>query len=139
MTAALLERLIRIVIVDDNALERGTLRFILERFPNLKVLGEVGDGYAAIDMVVDFQPDVVLMDVRMPVLDGIEATRIISSQFPDTKVIVLTMDSDKAYSDEAYRAGACQFLTKDCGEEKLLTAINECSPGRRMISGYSLH
>jgi len=139
MTAALLERLIRIVIVDDNALERGTLRLILERFPNLKVLGEVGDGYAAIEMVVDFQPDVVLMNVRMPVLDGIEATRIISSQFPDTKVILFTMDLDKTYSEVAYQAGACQYITKDCSKEKLLYAIKECSPGQRMIAEHPLN
>ena len=139
MTAALLEPLISIVIVDDNAIERGALRFILERFPNLRVLGEVGDGYAAIDMVVDLQPDVVLMDISMPVLDGIEATRIISSQFPDTQVIVLTMHADNAYSDVAYQAGACQFLTKDCGKEKLINAIRECAPGQRKIAGHPLY
>jgi DNA-binding NarL/FixJ family response regulator len=103
------------------------------------VLGEVGDGYAAIEMVVDFQPDVVLMNVRMPVLDGIEATRIISSQFPDTKVILFTMDLDKTYSEVAYQAGACQYITKDCSKEKLLYAIKECSPGQRMIAEHPLN
>jgi DNA-binding NarL/FixJ family response regulator len=79
-------------------------------------------------MVEFLHPDVVLMDISMPVLDGIEATRIISSRFPDTKIIILTMHSDQTYADTALQAGACRFLTKDCGKEKLLDAIRECSP-----------
>ena len=63
----------------------------------------------------------------MPILDGIEATRIITSKFPDTKVIVLTMHTDETFSDRAYQAGACQFLAKDCGKKKLLSAIKDCS------------
>jgi DNA-binding NarL/FixJ family response regulator len=138
MTAAVLELLIRIGIVDDNSLARGTLRFFLERFPNLKVVAEADNGTAAITMVEVFRPDVVLMNVSMPVLDGIEATRIIRSKFPDTKVIVLSMHPDQTYSDNAFQAGACQFLTKECGKEKLLTAIKECSPGQRRIAGHPL-
>jgi DNA-binding NarL/FixJ family response regulator len=127
MNAVILDRLISVGIVDDNELVRNTLRFILGCSPNIKVVGEAENGSEAIAMVEAFQPDVVLMDISMPVLDGIRATRSITSNFPDTKVIVLTMHTDQAYSDTALQAGACQFLTKDCGKEKLLNAIKECS------------
>ena len=139
MTAVLLDRVIRVLIADDNVLERGALRLVLERFPNIMVLGEAGDGYSAIDMVVDLQPDIVLMDVSMPVLDGIEATRIISSQFPETKVVVITMRNDQTYADTALQAGACKFLTKDCGREKLLNAIRDCLSGSYRVVGNALH
>lgn len=127
MTAVLLERLIGVVVVDDNLLMRGALRLVLERFPNLEVLGEAVDGYEAIEMVVDLNPDVVLMDAGLPVLGGIEATRIISSQFPETRVVLLAVHSDQTQSDLALQAGACQFLAKDCGQEKLIEAIKACS------------
>lgn len=139
MTAVLLERVIRILIVDDNVLERGALRFVLERFPNIKVVGEVGDGYSAIDMVMDLQPDIALMDISLPVLDGIEATRIISSQFPETKVVVLTMHNDQAYAHTALHAGACKLLTKDCGRENLIDAIKDCSSAPSRAVGHSTH
>ncbi len=139
MTAILLERLIGVVVVDDNFLKRGALRFSLERFPNLKVLGEAVDGYEAIEMVVDLNPDVVLMDISLPVLGGIEATRIISSQFPETRVIALTMHRDQTKSDLALQAGACRFLTKDCGQEKLLDAIKACSSGPFKVVGHPPH
>lgn len=139
MTAVVLDRLIRIGIVDDNELVRGTLRFLLDCSPNLKVVGEAENGSEAIAMVEVFQPDVVLMDVSMPVLDGIKATRIIRSKFPDTQVIVLTMQTDQTYSDTALQAGACQFLTKDCGKEKLLNAIKECSSAPSKVVGHPPH
>jgi len=91
------------------------------------VVAEAENGSAGISLVDLMRPNVVLMDISMPILDGIEATRIISSKFPDTKVIVLTMHTDQTYSDTALQAGACQFLAKDCDKEKLLNAIKECS------------
>lgn len=139
MTAVILDRFIRIGIVDDNELVRGTLRFLLDCSPNLKVVGEAENGSEAIAMVEVFQPDVVLMDVSMPVLDGIKATRIIRSKFPDTQVIVLTMHTDQTHSDTALQAGACQFLTKDCGKEKLLNAIKECSSAPSKVVGHPPH
>jgi DNA-binding NarL/FixJ family response regulator len=67
------------------------------------------------------------MDINMPVLNGFDATRIITTEFPDTKVIVLTMHTDEAFSDRAHKAGACHFLSKDCGKENLFNAIEHCS------------
>ena len=139
MKAAILGRLIRVGIVDDNELVRDTLRLILGCSPNIKVVAEAENGYEAIAMVEAFQPDVVLMDISMPVLNGIQATRSITSNFPDTKVIVLAMHTDQTSSDTALQAGACQFLTKDFGREKLLNAIMECSPGRSKVAGNAPH
>ena len=139
MAAVILDRLIRIGIVDDNELVRRTLHSILDCSPNLKVVAEAENGSAAISLVELMRPDVVLMDISMPVLDGIEATRTITAKFPDTKVVVLSIHTDQAYSDTALQAGACRFLTKDCGREKLLNAIKECSPGPSKVVGHSPH
>ena len=139
MAALFLDRPIRVGIVDDNELVRRTLHSILGCSPNLKVIAEAENGSTAISLVELMRPDVVLMDISMPVLDGIEATRIISANFPDTKVVVLTMHTDPTYADTALQAGACRFLTKDCGREKLLNAIRECSPGPSKIVGHSPH
>jgi two-component system nitrate/nitrite response regulator NarL len=97
--------------------------------PNLQVVAEA-DGLAAIQAVEKHRPDVVLMDISMPVLNGFDATRIITTNFPHTKVIVLTMNTDEIFSDRAYRAGACRFLAKDCDKEKLFSAIKHCSLGQ---------
>jgi DNA-binding NarL/FixJ family response regulator len=70
------------------------------------------------------------MDISMPVLNGFDATRIIRTNFPHTKVIVITMNTDEIFSDRAYRAGACRFLAKDCDKEKLFSAIKHCSLGQ---------
>ena len=139
MAAVIIDRLIRVGIVDDNELVRRTLHSILDCSPNLRVVAEAENGSAGISLVELLQPDVVLMDINMPVLDGIEATRTISSRFPDTKVIILTMHSDQTYADTALQAGACRFLTKDCGKEKLLNAIRDCSPGPFKVVGHPPH
>ena len=139
MAAVILDRLIRIAIVGVNELFRSILHSSLDRLPNLRVVAEAVNGAEAIAMVEFLHPDVVLMDISMPVLDGIEATRTISSRVPDTKVIILTMHSDQTYADTALQAGACRFLTKDCGKKKLIDAIRECSPGPFRVVGHPPH
>jgi DNA-binding NarL/FixJ family response regulator len=139
MNAVILDRLIRIGIADDNKLVRETLRLMLDCSPNIQVVGEAENGSEAIAMVEAFQPDVVLMDISMPVVNGIQATRSITSNFPDTKVIVLGMPTDQTSSDTALQAGACQFLTKDCGRGKLLNAIKECSSAPLKVVGHPPH
>ena len=74
------------------------------------------------------RPRVVLMDINMPVLNGFDATRIIKIKFPETRVIVLTVSTDETFSERAYKAGACNFLAKDCGKETLFSAIMHCTP-----------
>ena len=130
---------IRIVVVDDSPLYRRVICTMLKEEPNLQVVAEAGDGVYAIQAVKTHRPDVVLMDIIMPVIDGIEATRSITSNFPETKVIVFTMFIDQTYSDMAFKAGACRFITKDCGKEKLLDAIKGCSQAPVSVDGHPPH
>jgi DNA-binding NarL/FixJ family response regulator len=120
--------LVRIVIADDSRVYRKTICSILQKTADLQVVAEAEHGLAAIQAVEEHRPDVVLMDVRMPVLDGIEATRIIKSKFPGTRVLVLTMNTDKSCSDRAYQVGACGFLSKGCDKNEIVRAIKDCSP-----------
>jgi two-component system nitrate/nitrite response regulator NarL len=105
----------------------------------LQVVAEAGDGVYALQAIKTHRPDIVLMDITLPYLNGIEATRKIRSNFPNTKVIILTMHSDQAFSDIATQAGACQFLTKDCSKEKILQAIRECLPGPLRVARQPAH
>jgi DNA-binding NarL/FixJ family response regulator len=140
MTAVILDRLIRVGIVDDNELVRRTLHTMLDCSPKLRVVAEAADGSAGLSLVELMQPDVVVMDISMPDMDGIEATRTITSRFPETKVVVLTMQNDDSVSSEAaLQAGACRFLTKDCGRESLINAITECAPGPTRVVGNPPH
>jgi two-component system response regulator DegU len=101
---------------------------------DLEVVAEAEDGFAAIDMVERHKPDAVLMDLNMPNLNGIEATRIITSRYPCTKVIVLTMHTDPEYAKEATRAGACSFLPKGCGRDEIVSAIKSCLQEQPSVS-----
>lgn len=139
MTAFISDRPIRIGIVDDNDLHRGILHESLDLIPELEVVAEAKNGAEAVSMVEFLHPDIVLMDVNMPVLNGIEATRIISAKFSDTKVIILTLYGDRTLSDTAREAGACQFLNKLCGQEKLFQAIKRCSTGPTRLVGHKPH
>jgi len=130
---------IRIVIVDDSPLYREMVRKVLEKQPNLQVVAEAGDGVYALQAIKTHRPDIVLMDITLPFLNGIEAARKIRTNFPKTKVIILTMHTDQAFSDMATQAGACRFLTKDCGREILLQAIRECSTSPSRIVGHPPH
>jgi two-component system nitrate/nitrite response regulator NarL len=114
---------IRIVVVDDSPLYRGVICNMLEKHPNLQVVAEAGDGHAAVQAVEEHEPDVVLMDVSMPVLNGIDATRIIKSKYPDVRVIILSMHDLESISETACKAGACWCLTKGCSPKKIIEAI----------------
>ena len=117
-----MDRKIRIGIADDNAMFRKILRSTIVMQPGIKVVGEAEDGSSAIAMVEKHRPEIVLMDISMPVLDGIEATRIIRSKFPGTRVLVLTMHTVEIFSDLAYQAVACGLLARivvkmNCSEQ----------------------
>ena len=139
MAAFISDRPIRIGIVDNNDLFRSILHRSLDQIPSLTVVAEAKNGAEAVGMVEVLHPDIVLMDVSMPVLNGIEATRIISSKFSDTKVIILTLYGDRSLSDTAREAGACQLLNKYCGQEKLFQSIKECSTGSLRVIGNPPH
>lgn len=112
---------IRVLIVEDRARSRKALAALLQTCAELEVVGEATNGEQALDLVEHYHPDVVLMDVQMPQLDGIQATRAIKERWPEVRVIVLTMY--RKYRGEAHRAGADAFLEKGCPANDLLAEI----------------
>jgi DNA-binding NarL/FixJ family response regulator len=139
--------MIRVVIADDQTLVRRGFRLILEVEPDLEVVGEAADGAAAVACCRDLQPDIVLMDVRMPGLDGIDATRQVTSDSScaKTRVVMLTTFDMDQYVYEALEAGASGFLLKDAQPELLIAGIRAVHAGesllapsvtRRMIAAY---
>jgi DNA-binding NarL/FixJ family response regulator/class 3 adenylate cyclase len=126
---------VRVLIVDDQALVRAGFRMILEAESDMEVAGEAADGRAAVDEARRLRPDVVLMDVRMPELDGIEATRILLSQDgADTRVVMLTTFDMDEYVYEALRAGASGFLLKDVPPEQLVEGIRAVASGDALLA-----
>jgi DNA-binding NarL/FixJ family response regulator len=115
--------MIRVLLADDQRLVRSGFRMILKAEPEIDVVGEAGDGDEALSLARELRPDVVLMDVRMPKLDGIEATRRLLRQPDAPRVLVLTTFDLDEYVYEALRAGASGFLLKDAPEEQLVAAI----------------
>lgn len=112
---------IRVLIADDRPHSRNGLKALLVTQPEIEMVGEAADGREAVQLVEECRPDVVLMDARMPVMDGLEATRLIKDRWPEVKVIVLTMY--RSYQADALAAGADAFLVKGCPAEELLEAI----------------
>jgi DNA-binding NarL/FixJ family response regulator len=115
--------MIRLLLVDDQSLIRQGLKAMLELEPDLQVVGSAENGETALEQVATLRPDVVLMDVRMPVMDGRAATRKIAQQFPEIKVLVLSTFDDDQYIAEAMRAGARGYLLKDMPSEELAQAV----------------
>ncbi len=125
----------RVLIVDDQGLVRAGFRSILEREPDMEVVGEAADGLEALDLLARTSVDVVLMDIRMPRLDGIATTRLVRRRHPDTKVVVLTTYDLDEYLIEALRAGASGFLLKDVRAEQLPGAVRSAIAGDVLLSG----
>ena len=126
--------MIRILIADDQELVRTGFRVVLDAEPDLEVVGEAGDGLAALDAAETLKPDVVLMDIRMPNLDGIEATRRIAAGDGSPRVLILTTFDLDDYVYEALRAGASGFLLKDVRAEELRQAIRMIAAGDALLS-----
>jgi len=125
---------IRVLIVDDDALVRAGLAMMLGSAPDLEVVGEAEDGTQVVAAVQANRPDVVLMDIRMPELDGLEATRRILAADPDARVLVLTTFDLDEYVYEALRAGASGFVLKDDPPEQLLEAVRTVASGEALLS-----
>jgi DNA-binding NarL/FixJ family response regulator len=124
---------IRVLLADDQPLVRAGLRRIIDADPELEVVGEAADGPQAIAQATSTNPDVVLMDVRMPILDGIEATPRLAEQGSTARVIVLTTFGLDEYVVAALRAGASAFVLKEAPPEQILAAIHQVAAGRAII------
>ncbi len=124
---------IRVLIVDDQQLFREGLRTVLSAHPGITVVGEASDGEEALRLCAGLQPDVVLMDVKMPVLDGIAATRRIRASHPRCRVVALTTFDDDDYVFEALRAGAAGYVLKDARSEHVVEAIRAAARGEAFL------
>lgn len=125
---------IRVVLADDHAILRRGVRALLEREADLEVVGESSDGRDTVRLVEEVKPDVVVLDITMPNLNGIEAARQMQSKSPATAVLILSMHSDEGYVLRALRAGAKGYLLKDAVEGELIQAIRVISAGKSYFS-----
>ncbi|MCB9159349.1 MAG: response regulator transcription factor [Caldilineaceae bacterium] len=125
--------MIRVLICDDQAIARHGLQMILASAPDLKVVGQAQDGQEAVELTAQLAPDVVLMDLKMPRLNGVQATRRIRSQSPDTQVLVLTTYDADEWVFDAIRAGANGYILKDTPPDQLLSAIRDAAAGKTPV------
>ncbi len=130
----MLNKKTRILLADDHSVVRSGFRMILASQTDMEVVGEVANGREAVEQATALQPDVVIMDVTMPELNGIEATRRITAALPRTRVLALSMHKDSVYVREILRAGACGYLLKDSGEGDLVSAVRAVARGEGYLS-----
>jgi DNA-binding NarL/FixJ family response regulator len=124
----------KILLADDHALLRGGLRSLLEEEDDLTVVGEAANGREAVTLVRQLTPDVVVMDVTMPEVDGIEATRLVTAEFPEVRVIALTIHGGKRFVENMLGAGAAGYLLKDSAPEELVEAVRLVRSGKTYLS-----
>jgi two-component system response regulator NreC len=125
---------ISIILADDHPVVRRGMRTLLEAESDFSVIGETGDGLESVRLVEKLQPDVLILDLMMPGLSGLEALRIIRKRSPRTRVVVLSMHENKAFVAEALKNGATGYVLKGSDEENLVQAVQEAAAGRRFLS-----
>lgn len=125
---------IKVIIADDHKIMRDGLRTLLAKHAGITVVGEAEDGRETVQLAKKLSPDVVIMDIAMPDLNGIEATRKIVAEHPGVKVIALSMHSDRRFVSEMLKAGASAYLLKDCAFEELVTAIQSVMKNKPYLS-----
>lgn len=125
---------IRILLADDHNVMRRGLRLLLQSQPGFIVVGEAADGHQAVDQAMALKPDVVVLDIAMPHLNGAEAANRIHEQLPNTAIVILSMHSDESYVLRALKAGAKGYLVKDSAESDLIGAIKAVSEGKAFFS-----
>jgi two-component system, NarL family, response regulator NreC len=125
---------IRVLIADDHKIVRESLRALLEKEPGFTVVGEAGEGRTAMRLTRELVPDVIIMDVAMPDLNGIEATRQVVAEFPEIKIIALSMHNDRRFVLNMLKAGARGYLLKDCASQNLIKAIRLVIANKTYIS-----
>jgi DNA-binding NarL/FixJ family response regulator len=123
----------RVIICDDQAIVREGLEMLLKLEPDIEVVGVAGDGAAAVEMAAQKKPDMVLMDLKMPIMNGVEATRQIRAKYPEVKVLVLTTYDDDEWVFDAIRAGASGYLLKDTPRNEVLKAIRGTVTGKTYV------
>jgi len=121
--------IIKVILADDHRIFRKGLKSLLSEKKNIEVLAEADNGDEALEATKKYKPEIVVMDIAMPKMDGIEATRQIREQFPDTEVVILSMHAKKAYIDQVLKVGAKGYVLKDSDEENLLSAIDTVHNG----------
>lgn len=131
---ALVSDVIRVLIVDDHKVVRNGLRTFLSVFPDVMIVGEANNGLEGVEAAGELEPHVVLMDLKMPVMDGPEAIATIRERYPEVQVVALTSMDDESLVIRSLDAGAVGFLYKDADEEELMTAIRMAAQGRGMIA-----
>jgi two-component system, NarL family, response regulator NreC len=124
----------RVLLADDHVLIRAGLRMVVDAQPDLTVVGEAGDGREAVAMAESLRPDVVVMDIGMPTLNGIEAANQVREKLPETQIVMLSMHSDEGYVLRALKAGAKAYLLKDSAETDLARAIRAAAEGKSFFS-----
>jgi DNA-binding NarL/FixJ family response regulator len=124
----------RVLIADDHGIVRGGLRLLLERQPDLEVVGEAADGAEAVEQALAQRPDLAILDVAMPLLTGLQATRAIRAQAPETRVLILSMHDDERYLFEALRAGASGYVLKAEADHALLDAVAAVGRGESFLT-----
>jgi DNA-binding NarL/FixJ family response regulator len=124
----------RVVLADDHVMVRQGVKRILKEIPDLEVVGEVGDGLELLELLKEGRPDLILLDISMPHLQGIEATKKIKAKCPDIKILLLTMHKNKEYLYHAIAAGAEGYLLKEDADTELLSAIATIRQGGSYIS-----
>jgi len=129
------ESRIKVMIVDDHAIVREGIAEVLDQAGDFEVVGQAGDGEEAVNKVQELRPDVVIMDILMPVKDGIEACRDISAALPETRVLMLTASNRHSAIVQAVKAGATGYLQKLSGKEKLLSTVREVAGGEFRVQG----
>ncbi|HEY2643348.1 MAG TPA: response regulator transcription factor [Galbitalea sp.] len=127
--------IIRVIVVDDQAIVREGLVTVLSLLPDIEVIGEAGDGAAGVELVDELLPDVVLMDLRMPVLSGLDATRQIVAAHPGVGILILTTFADDASVLDTLRAGAKGYLTKDADRAEVAGAVRAVAQGHTTLGG----
>lgn len=125
---------IRVIVADDHELFRAGLRAILRGVEGIEVVGEAGDGREALEMIAKATPDVLLLDISMPGMNGLEAVGHVAAQFPEVKVMILSMHASEQYVGQALRAGAAGYLLKDSAPIELETAIRAVAGGENYLS-----
>lgn len=125
--------MIKVMIVDDQALIREGLQMILSLYNDIDIVGEAFNGQHALDIIKNINPDVVLMDIRMPIMDGVEATKIIKEKYPHIKVIILTTFNEDEYIFEGLKNGADGYILKDIKSEEIVKAIKEAYKGNVLL------